>query len=169
MIQVIGETCDIVVDAVERYKAIILTEARIARIFSQGQVRSSSIGENATVKGTLTALDIRLGEACEEGGNHWPHLRMKESCKLSLEDRQQRAFQQPLGITRDIPVNISNRVFHFFQDRLFENECLLRKQEISVTLCRLSSARPTHTCRKRMHRGIRITVSNDRQVIACRR
>ncbi|XP_033321138.2 beta-hexosaminidase subunit beta [Megalopta genalis] len=81
---VIAETCDIVVDAIERYKAIILTEARIAKIASQGHSRSSR--DNSTSRGTLTALDIRLAEACEKDGNHWPHLYMKESYTLSISE-----------------------------------------------------------------------------------
>lgn len=85
-VQVIGETCDIVTEAVERYKAIILTEARIAKIFSQGHAKSYA-RDNGTIKGTLSALDIHLGEPCEKDGNHWPHLRMKESCKFSIYSR----------------------------------------------------------------------------------
>lgn len=80
--QVIGETCDIMTDAVERYKAIILTEARIAKISSQGHPRSP-VRDDGTIKGTLNILDIRLGESCEKDGNHWPHLQMSESCKSS--------------------------------------------------------------------------------------
>ncbi|XP_076682942.1 beta-hexosaminidase subunit beta [Andrena cerasifolii] len=83
---VVGETCDIVAEAVERYKAIILTEARIARIFSQGHAKSSPGRDNGTAKGTLSALSIHLGEPCEKDGNHWPHLRMKESYTLSINE-----------------------------------------------------------------------------------
>ncbi|XP_053973335.1 beta-hexosaminidase subunit alpha-like [Hylaeus volcanicus] len=83
---VVGETCDIVVEAVERYKAIILKEARIARISSHGRAPSSSGRGNGTTKGILTALDIRLGEPCEKDGNHWPHLQMKELYTLSINE-----------------------------------------------------------------------------------
>ncbi|XP_076173113.1 beta-hexosaminidase subunit beta [Ptiloglossa arizonensis] len=83
---VVGETCDIVVDAVERYKAIILTEAGVARVFVQGHARSSSGRDNGTTKGILTALEIHLGESCEKDGNHWPHLQMKESYTLSINE-----------------------------------------------------------------------------------
>lgn len=82
---IIGETCDIVLDAVDRYKAIILTEARIAKIASQGNPRSS-VRDNATVKGTLTSLAIDLVEPCLKDGQHWPHLQMKESYKLSINE-----------------------------------------------------------------------------------
>ncbi|XP_076283012.1 beta-hexosaminidase subunit beta [Lasioglossum baleicum] len=81
---VVAETCDIVVDAIERYKAIILTEARIAKIVAQGHARSPR--DNSTSKGTLTAMDIRLAEPCEKDGNHWPHLQMKESYTLSISE-----------------------------------------------------------------------------------
>ncbi|KOC61341.1 Beta-hexosaminidase subunit beta, partial [Habropoda laboriosa] len=81
---VVGETCDIVTDAIERYGAIILTEARIAKIYSLGLPRSSR--DNGTARGTLSALDIRLGESCEKDGNHWPHLQMKESYTLSINE-----------------------------------------------------------------------------------
>ncbi|XP_017761829.1 PREDICTED: beta-hexosaminidase subunit beta-like [Eufriesea mexicana] len=82
---VIGETCDIVTDALERYKAIILTDARIAKISTQGQARSSA-RNNGTVKGTLSSLDIQLAEPCEKDGNHWPYLHMKESYSLSINE-----------------------------------------------------------------------------------
>ncbi|CAK9833841.1 Beta-hexosaminidase subunit beta [Anthophora retusa] len=81
---VIGETCDIVTDAIERYEAIILREARLAKIYTQGHSRSSR--DNGTVKGTLNSLDIRFGEPCEKNGNHWPHLQMKESYTLSINE-----------------------------------------------------------------------------------
>ncbi|XP_012150681.1 beta-hexosaminidase subunit alpha [Megachile rotundata] len=81
---VVGETCDIVTDAVERYQAIILKEAKIAKIHSQGNGKSSS--GNDTSKGTLTALNIHLGEPCEKDGNHWPHLQMSESYVLSINE-----------------------------------------------------------------------------------
>ncbi|KAF3422857.1 hypothetical protein E2986_09336 [Frieseomelitta varia] len=82
---VIGETCDIMTDAVERYKAIILTEARIAKISSQGHPRSP-VRDDGTIKGTLNTLDIRLGESCEKDGNHWPHLQMSESYTLIINE-----------------------------------------------------------------------------------
>lgn len=67
-------------DAVERYKAIILTEARIAKISSQGHTRSQ-IRDNTTITGTLNTLNIHLRESCEKDGNHWPYLGMDESCE----------------------------------------------------------------------------------------
>lgn len=76
----IGGACDIMTDAVERYKAIILTEARIAKISSQGQPKFP-VRDDATIKGTLSALDIHVTMPCEMDGNHWPHLEMSESCK----------------------------------------------------------------------------------------
>ncbi|KAK1122963.1 hypothetical protein K0M31_008601 [Melipona bicolor] len=82
---VIGETCDIMTDAVERYKAIILTEARIAKISSQGHPRSP-VRDDGSIKGTLNTLDIRLGESCEKDGNHWPHLQMSESYTLIINE-----------------------------------------------------------------------------------
>lgn len=82
---VVGETCDIVTDAVERYQAIILKEAKIAKIHWQGSSKSSS-GNNSTARGTLTALNIHFGEPCEKDGNHWPHLQMNESYMLSISE-----------------------------------------------------------------------------------
>lgn len=79
-LQVVGKTCDIVADAVERYKAIILTEARIAKISSQGHTRSQ-IRDNTTITDTLNTLNIHLREPCEKDGNHWPYLGMDESCE----------------------------------------------------------------------------------------
>ncbi|XP_050587198.1 beta-hexosaminidase subunit beta-like [Bombus affinis] len=82
---VIGGACDIMTDAVERYKAIILTEARIAKISSQDHPKFP-VRDDATIKGTLSALDIRVTMPCEMDGNHWPHLEMSESYALVINE-----------------------------------------------------------------------------------
>lgn len=84
-LNVVGKTCDIVADAVERYKAIILAEARIAKISSQGHARSQ-IRDNTTITDTLNTLNIHLREPCEKDGNHWPYLGMDESYKLNINE-----------------------------------------------------------------------------------
>jgi len=76
-----GETCDIVTEAIERYTGIVLTEARIARLVTEGQPRTS-VRDDPHFKGTLEALSIRLLQPCEQNGDHWPHLYMNESCKF---------------------------------------------------------------------------------------
>lgn len=76
-----GETCDIVTEAIKRYTGIILTEARIARLVTEGQPRTF-IRDDPHYKGTLQALSICLLKPCEQNENHWPHLYMNESCKF---------------------------------------------------------------------------------------
>jgi len=76
-----GEVCDIVTEAIERYNRIILTEARIARLVTEGQPRTS-VRDDPHFKGNLETLSIRLLKPCEENGEHWPYLYMNESCKF---------------------------------------------------------------------------------------
>lgn len=71
-------------EAIERYTRIILTEARIARLVTEGQPRTS-VREDPHFKGTLEALNIRLLQPCEQNGEHWPHLYMNESCKFDCK------------------------------------------------------------------------------------
>ncbi|KAF7401317.1 hypothetical protein HZH68_007137 [Vespula germanica] len=80
-----NENCDIINEAIERYKGIILTEARIARIVGEGQSRTS-VRNDAFFKGTLTSLDIQLKNPCEHNGEHWPHLFMNESYTLEINE-----------------------------------------------------------------------------------
>ncbi|KAG7200294.1 hypothetical protein KM043_017759 [Ampulex compressa] len=84
-IRIIDKSCDIVTEAVERYKAILLTEARLARKATEGQPRTP-VRESPFFKGTLKALDIHLTQPCGENGDHWPHLHMKESYNLSVNN-----------------------------------------------------------------------------------
>lgn len=77
-----GESCDIVTEAIERYTRIIMTEARIARLVTEGHPRT--VRDDPHFKGTLEALSVRLSQPCEANGEHWPHLYMKESCKFAL-------------------------------------------------------------------------------------
>ncbi|TGZ50600.1 Beta-hexosaminidase subunit beta [Temnothorax longispinosus] len=83
--RVIGDTCDIVTEAIERYTRIILTEARIARLVTEGQPRTS-VRDDPHFKGTLEALSIRLLQPCEQNGEHWPHLYMNETYKLDINE-----------------------------------------------------------------------------------
>lgn len=90
-------------DAVERYKAIILTEARIAKISSQGHTRSQ-IRDNTTITGTLNTLNIHLRESCEKDGNHWPYLGMDESCE---------SFQKSSNYRDELFLNSRDRTTSF--------------------------------------------------------
>ncbi|XP_032675965.1 beta-hexosaminidase subunit beta-like [Odontomachus brunneus] len=87
-IRVSGETCDIVTEAIERYTRIILTEARIARLVTEGQPRTS-VRDDPHFRGTLEALSIHLLQPCEQNGEHWPHLHMDESYKLEINETSQ--------------------------------------------------------------------------------
>ncbi|XP_071555936.1 beta-hexosaminidase subunit beta [Temnothorax nylanderi] len=80
-----GDMCDIVTEAIERYTRIILTEARIARLVTEGQPRTS-VRDDPHFKGTLEALSIRLLQPCEQNGEHWPHLYMNETYKLEINE-----------------------------------------------------------------------------------
>ncbi|EFN85825.1 beta-hexosaminidase subunit beta [Harpegnathos saltator] len=84
-IRVNSETCDIVTEAIERYTRIILTEARIARLVTEGQPRTS-VRDDPHFRGTLEALSIRLLQPCEQNGDHWPHLYMNESYMLEINE-----------------------------------------------------------------------------------
>lgn len=77
-----GETCDIVVEAIERYTRIILTEARIARLAVEGQPRRF-VRDDPHFKGILESLSIRLLQPCNNA-EYWPHLNMNESCKFAV-------------------------------------------------------------------------------------
>ncbi|KAI4504409.1 hypothetical protein M0802_000880 [Mischocyttarus mexicanus] len=83
--QTTNENCDIINEAIERYKGIILTEARIARINEKGQ-SGASVRNDGFFKGTLTSLDIQLKNPCEHNGEHWPHLLMNESYTLEINE-----------------------------------------------------------------------------------
>lgn len=68
-------------EAVERYTRIILTEARIARAATEKEPRTPVL-DDVHFKGNLEALSIRLLNPCEQDGEHWPHMNMKESCEF---------------------------------------------------------------------------------------
>lgn len=79
------DNCDIINEAIERYKGIIQTDARIARYASEGQPRKS-LRDNVYFKGTLTGLNIHLMNPCGHNGEHWPHLYMNESYTLEINE-----------------------------------------------------------------------------------
>ncbi|XP_047350044.1 beta-hexosaminidase subunit alpha-like [Vespa velutina] len=79
------ENCDIINEAIERYKGIILTDARIGRIVSEGHPRTSARND-AFFKGTLTSLEIQLNNPCQHNGEYWPHLFMNESYILEINE-----------------------------------------------------------------------------------
>lgn len=83
--QVNIENCDIIDEAIERYKGIIQTDAIIARYAGEGQPRKS-VRDDASFKGTLTGLDIYLTNPCGHNGEHWPHLYMNESYTLEINE-----------------------------------------------------------------------------------
>ncbi|KAK2576822.1 hypothetical protein KPH14_005456 [Odynerus spinipes] len=85
LFQVNTANCDIIDEAIERYKGIIQTDARIARYAGEGQPRKS-VRDDAFFKGTLTGLDIRLTNPCGHTGEYWPHLYMNESYTLEINE-----------------------------------------------------------------------------------
>lgn len=68
--QVTGHCCDILKEAIKRYKYILFFKAKNPST----RVREGS--SNISVVGTLSGLDIHLENACE----HYPSLEMDEEC-----------------------------------------------------------------------------------------
>ncbi|XP_015190676.1 PREDICTED: beta-hexosaminidase subunit beta-like [Polistes dominula] len=81
--------CDIINKTIDRYMAIIITEARIART---SVTKQSTARDHEFYKGELNNLDIELKNPCEHNGEHWPHLFMNESYTLEINTRPQRAI-----------------------------------------------------------------------------
>lgn len=86
-LRVTGETCDILRDAIERYTGIILTEARTARLATATGRSRTPVRDSRSFRGTLDALDVHLLSPCSgENGKLWPHLGMKETYNLSINE-----------------------------------------------------------------------------------
>lgn len=73
------DSCDILEEAVKRYKQIIVNESRFAKKlahFGKAEKTEQEMKESIVYRNYLTGLDVYLKKACEA----YPQLSSSESC-----------------------------------------------------------------------------------------
>lgn len=105
-VKIRGQACDIVEEAAERYKSIILKEARIGRLVSQSEGQPRTNARNSHYIGTLQALNITFSNNCDL--EYWPYLYMNESCKLRYRTNTKHLFAR-MNIRKIIKMTVNNK------------------------------------------------------------
>lgn len=75
LLQIIDQSCDILEDAIARYREIILEESRLADKLFRYKNMSNSVNDSLSVD-KLSRLKVYLKRPCE----HYPHVKSDESC-----------------------------------------------------------------------------------------
>lgn len=94
------QTCEILEDAIERYKQDLKSHEKIrrmAKVFYRKETRRQTLMQDKNFNGNLVELLVTLSKECEDK----PHLNMDEQCKTKF------LIFIPIFI-------LSNRMFLFF-------------------------------------------------------
>lgn len=93
-LQVTGENCTLLTDAIERYSYVYKNHLRLhrgRRARERRKRRNGAILHDANFQGRIEELRVELTSACEI----YPHFEMDESCEYALSSNLSRYMKNP--------------------------------------------------------------------------